>query len=178
MEKTYRNKHWVFEALENDPSINSKYWMMAIYQEEIPEDDDVNVDSSWTSDHCDTLKEAAKSVLDVIWKTSGLRTMADAATALMDLGLLQKNWMINATTAFIDGKLFYGFADDMNIAKQGLQTPDDGLFGWTPLTKFTFSTEGTEIAKKIIDAAVADAKAFAEGYEAWESTWIDGPQWL
>ena len=168
-----------FEILKDDPSIEGNCWVMITWQNETIKDGELAPDCSWASDWHKTVQEAALTALDRLWadqKDGGYDRMIQAASGMIACGILPNTFKVGEGMAFIDGILYHGYADNLHPER------DNGLhpwytYTWKRLEEYSFSPAGTEMAKEIIRDEVMDMVEFNKSYEAWEATWIDGPQW-
>ena len=178
MEKHYIFGNWCIEVITGDerPENGNLTWFEVLYQVEAPETEaDVAPDWGFCRDG-DSVKEAAISCIDAVWHSDEgrIEKAVELASAMIALGIIPSNCMISDQAALIDGRWFFGEADEN---KRGVSPWNEFMACRNP-NEYEFSKEGQKLAERIISSAVDAYEEFDRAYLEWESTWINGPQWL
>lgn len=177
MERNNIFGNWYITILTDDERIESgkPAWVGVNYQAEALEtEDDVSPDWGLGSDG-NTVKETAIECINMVWASpnGGLYKAVELASAMTALGIIPSNCLIDNRAALISGRWFFGKADEN---KHGIMAWNEFMEYHDP-KEYGFSEEGQKLAAKIISSAVEEYEEFERKYDAWESTWIDGPQW-
>lgn len=176
MENNYILGTWYITILTNDKQIESgkPAWVGVNYQQEAPQNQN-DVSPDWGFGHDgDTVEEAAIECVKTVWHAQDgtLNKAVELAATMVMLGILPCNYRITDSAALIDGRWFFGQADER---KHGI-APWNEFLKYYNVSEFGFSKEGKDLAEKIERAAIEEDEEFQRGYAAWESSWIDGPQ--
>lgn len=168
--------NWIITVVENSDLIKSgKFaWVGVNYQQEAPmNQDDIAPDWGFGCDG-DTIEDAAIQCIEKVWRSPDgtLDKAVELAAALIALGIIGVNCEIDDTAAIIDGRWFFGRA---NEEKHGI-APWNTFFEYRNINEFEFSKQGRKLAEKILRAAIKEDEEFQRGYAEWEASWIDGPQ--
>lgn len=167
MEKTYKYGKFEIVVIKREDRLPNEFWAQVNIPEEV----------GWGSDYEFILEDSLVYLIKRIWEdqeNGGLAVAVELATALVSLGLMPANFQINDTTAVIEGTWYFGYSDSYE-GSIGIEKVNS--VSYIPIDNLEFDDEGMELAWRIAKGSEEQDVDFDKAYDAWEASWIDGPQW-